>query len=147
MFYSNLFKCVAILAMILGLTSCGNGTPKTKEVVLEDRVKISAQSPDFSITEVTEDGETMGIMRCRVLVEVLQDLYWRADLKMILYDEDGAELIYLKSDDLPKKKGDKKWIDFGLTWGNSGRSKLELEKILKQTKSIQFVGEYLKEED
>ena len=145
MFYSNLFKGVAVLAMIVGITACGG--PKTDEVVLEDCVKIAEQSFDFSITEVIDDGETEHDMQCRVLVETLQDLNWQATIKMKLCDKSGAELIYLICSDIPEKKGEKKWVDFGLTWGNSDKSKSELENILKQTKSVQFVGKDLIEKD
>lgn len=145
MFYSNLFKGVAVLAMIFGLTACGG--VKTDEVVLEDCVKIAEQSFNFSITEEIDDGETECDMQCRVLVEALQDPDWRASIKMKLCDEVGAELIYLICSDIPDKKGEKKWVDFGLTWGNSGRSKSELENILKQTKSVKFVGEDLIKKD
>lgn len=145
MFYSNLFKGVAVLAMIFGLTACGG--VKTDEVVLEDCVKISEQRFNFFITEEIDDGETECNVQCRVLVETLQDPDWRASIKMKLCDEVGAELIYLKCSDIPEEKGEKKWVDFGLTWGNSGRSKSELENILKQTKSVKFVGEDLIKKD
>ena len=121
MFYSNLFKGAAVLAMIFGLTACGG--VKTEEVVLEDCVKIPEQSFDFSITEEIDDGETECDMQCRVLVEALQDLNWGARIEMKLCDEVGAELIYLMGSDIPKKKGEKTWVDFGLTWGNSDKSK------------------------
>ena len=140
MFYKNLLKGVVAVMMLMVVTSCSG--VKMEEVVLDDCVKIPAQSLDFSIKDYSdEDGEDYNL-ECIVIVESLKELSWMASVTMHLYDKDDVELIYLKDSDLPKQ-GEKKKCDFGLTLGNGDKSKKELQEIVSQTKYVKFVGENL----
>lgn len=128
-----------MMALIV-LTSCGGA--KTEEIVLEDCVKIPAQSLSFSVKDLSDEDEKQYNLECMVIVEALKELDWRAAITMHLYDKDGVELIYLRDSDLPKQ-GEKKKCDFGLTWGNADKSEKELQEIISQTRSVKFKGEYL----
>lgn len=139
MFYNNLLKGVVFMMALMVFTSCGG--VKTEEVMLEDCVKIPAQSLNFSIKDYgDEDGEDYNL-ECMVTVETLKELFWAASITMHLYDKNDVELIYLKSSgsDLPNQ-GEKKKCDFGLTLGNSGKTKRELQEVVSQTKYVKFKG-------
>lgn len=121
-------------------TSCGG--VKTDEVVIEDCVKIPAQSLNFSIKDYSdEDGEAYN-MECTLTVETLKELFWAASITMHLYDKDDVELIYLKDSDLPNS-GEKKKCNFGLTLGNADKTKKELQEVVSQTKYVKFSGDNL----
>lgn len=128
------------MAMLILLTSCGG--VKTKEVVLEDCVKIPAQNLSFAIKDCSYEDEVEYNLECLVIVETLKELRWTAAINMHLYDKNDVELIYLRDSDLPEQ-GEKKKCDFGLTWGNSGKSKEELQEIISQTKYVKFKGDNL----
>lgn len=125
---------------LIVLTSCGG--VKTEEVVLEDCVKIPAQSLNFSIKDYSDEEEESYNLECMVIIETLKELHWGAAITMHLYDKDDVELIYLKDSDLPKQ-GEKKKCDFGLTLGNADKTKKELQEIISQTQSVKFKGENL----
>ena len=121
-------------------TSCGG--VKTDEVVIEDCVKIPAQSLNFSIKDYSdEDGEAYNL-ECTITVESLKELFWAASITMHLYDKDDVELIYLKDSDLPNSD-EKKKCDFGLTLGNADKTKKELQEVVSQTKYVKFSGDNL----
>ena len=138
MFYSNLLKGVAIVAMAVVLTSCGG--VKTQEIILKDCVKIEKQRVEFKITEEVDDGQKEAYLDANLKVEALKDIDWGwgKRVKMLLLDKDGVELIYLVSDDEPGKKGAKKMVDFCQTIGTSDKNKKELEDIVSNTKSVAF---------
>ena len=140
MFYSNLLKGVAIVAMAVVLTSCGG--VKTQEVILKDCVKIAKQRVELKITEEidVDSGQKEAYLDANLKVEALKDINWGwgKRVKMLLLDKDGVELIYLVSDDEPEKKGAKKMVAFGQTLGTSDKNKKELEDIVSNTKSVAF---------
>ena len=144
MFYSNLLKGVAIVAMAVVLTSCGG--VKTQEVVLEEIVKIPSQKIEFSIKEFnTKKGTFYFLQSSSVVIEALKDVSWIGKIYIRLYDKDGVELIALMENELPEKAGEKKKCEFSSTFGDCDKSKRELKDIIKQTKSVEFRSENLTE--
>ncbi len=136
MYYSNLLKGLAIIAMVVGLSSCGG--VKTKEVNLNDCVKIQKQKITFQVTEEVYDGEKDVYLDSYVKVEALADVKEGKDrIRMRLFDKDDTELIYLVGR-VPESKGTKERVEFGLTWGNDGKTKESLEEIVAETKKVTF---------
>lgn len=133
MFYKNLFKSVACIAILILMTSCGG--LKTKEVILDDCIKIPAQSIKLAVNDYSDEEETDIDLESTITIEALKDSHGTVYMK--LYDKDDVELIKLIGDELPKDAGQKKKCNFGLSWLEE-KTKEELNDIIQQTDHVKF---------
>lgn len=138
MINSNLLKGLATIAVTLILTSCGG--IKTKEVILEDCVKIPSQRLNLELMDYSDEEEEDFDIEVAVKMEALEDIKWKSNsvVKMQLLDENGKRLTTLIQDEVPEKKGDKVVSIFSLTLSSYGEGKEELEKIIANTRDVKF---------
>ena len=138
MINSNLLKGLATIAVTLLLTSCVG--IKTKEVILEDCVKIPSQRLNLELMDYSDEEEEDFDIEVAVKMEALEDIKWKSNsvVKMQLLDENGKRLTTLIQDEVPEKKGDKVVSIFSLTLSSYGEGKEELEKIIANTRDVKF---------
>ncbi len=147
----NLFKRFAIVAVAIVMGSCGTVSDdvlKTDEVILDNTYKIPVQEITLSIIDLSKkDRPEFFIKAPYITIEALKDvepvpdevaeyIFYKPCIDMILLDKDGVELLRLDSgDDAPMTNGQKKRCEFG---GGRSKDKVQLEEIIKRTKSVRF---------
>ena len=142
---ANLRKVVSTLSLMsicLILSSCGGGLKVKEGIIVEDCVKIPKQTGVAVIRE--DEGEFDLIVKLAVenLKPVDKSLISTSKyVELGLLDKDGIQLIYIREnldESLLTVKGKKEYREFSLSWGNSDKTKQELESIIQRTKSIVF---------
>lgn len=152
MLYSYLKKCTSLFIMCwsaVTLSSC-SGNVNVDEVILEDCIKVPAQTLTFSeIRTETEDGETFNFFETSITLEAVKildedDYDWAPSISMYLLDKNGAELLELGYEidgALLESQGYKKLCTFGMYTDDCLKSIEQLETIIKNTKSVRFSSE------
>lgn len=140
MFYSNLLKSIACVAVALMFTSCSYRV-KSSETNFK-YVAIPEQEVEFKAKEITskEDGKAAYLIS-DVIVKAHDDVDLRyLDLEVTLVDKMGVELISLACDGRLIEKGTMKLIEFRSELSFT-KDKKELEALVKRAASLRFTVE------
>ena len=139
MLYSNLLKCIAVVAVSLMLTSCG----KVKSTETNFKyVAIPEQTVTFKAKEMTTEGQgKAAYLISDIVVKAHDDINLRyLGLKVTLVDNMGVELISLNCDNGVIEKGVMKLTEFSSDVSLT-KDKKELEALVLRTKSLRFTVE------
>lgn len=135
MFYSNLLKGIACVAVSLMLTSCF-GSVKSNETNFK-YVAIPEQTVEF---KAKEEGKAAYLIS-DIVVKAHDDINLRyLNLKVTLVDKMGVELITLACADGVVEKGVLKLTEF-LSEPSLTKDKNELEALVRRANSLRFTVE------
>ena len=139
MFYSNLLKCIACVAVSLMLTSCF-GSVKSNETNFK-YVAIPEQTVEFKAKAVVDEEEKAAYLISDIVVKAHDDINLRyLNLKVTLVDKMGVELITLACADGVVEKGVLKLTEF-LSEPSLTKDKNELEALVRRANSLRFTVE------
>ena len=133
--FKPLLRFAAILAATAFLTSCGG--LKTKDVVLDETIKIMKQDLSVEVYEEQDEDELYLDLIAPVKIEFLKD-FDSSNISMYLFDKDEVKLIELISGTMyDKKSGDKEVVEFSMRWSEE-KTKSQLQDIVKRTVTAKF---------
>ena len=139
MFYSNLLKGIACVAVSLMLTSCF-GSVKSNETNFK-YVAIPEQTVEFKAKAVVDEEEKAAYLISDIVVKAHDDINLRyLNLKVTLVDKMGVELITLACADGVVEKGVLKLTEF-LSEPSLTKDKNELEALVRRANSLRFTVE------
>lgn len=139
MFYSNLIKGIACVAVALMLTSCF-GSVESKETNFK-YVAIPEQTVKFKAKEVVDEEGKAAYLISDIVVKAHDDINLRyLDLKVTLVDKMGVELITLACADGVIEKGVLKLTEF-LSEPSLTKDKKELDALVRRANSLRFTVE------
>lgn len=139
MFYSNLIKGIASLAVALMLTSC-YGSVKSNETSFK-YVAIPEQTVQFKAKEVSAEGQKAAYLISDIVVKAHDDVNLRyLGLKVTLVDKMGVELVTLNCDNGVVEKGALKLTEFSSEVSLT-KNKKELEALVSRASTLRFTVE------
>lgn len=140
MFYSNLLKGIACVAMAFMFTSCCHSV-KSNETNFK-YVAIPEQTVKFKAKEMATDGEGKAFyLISDIVVKAHDDVNLRyLGLKVTLVDKMGVELISLNCDNGVVEKGVLKLTEF-ISDVSLTKDKGELEALVLRAKTLRFTVE------
>lgn len=140
MFYSNLLKSIACMAVALMLTSCTYSV-KSSETNFK-YVAIPEQIVEFKAKEISskEDGKAVYLIS-DIVVKAHDDVDLRyLGLEVTLVDKMGVELISLSCDSRLLEKGTLKLTEFRSELSFT-KDKKELEALVQRAATLRFTVE------
>lgn len=136
MFYSNLIKGIACVAVALMLTSCF-GNVKSTETSFK-YVSIPEQTVKFKAKGVAGENENAAYLISDIVVKAHDDVDLRyLGLKVTLIDKMGVELITLYCSNGVVEKGVLKLTEF-ISDESHTKDKNELKALVSRAKSLRF---------